>query len=72
MSFINCITNLAAEGIVSKEKQITLQELYLKELQKAIDAGANETEAARLAGKATFESYQYKAINKKRQTSSNY
>ena len=68
MSFINCITNLAAEGIVSKEKQITLEELYLKELQKAIDAGANETEAARLAGKATFESYQYKAINKKRQT----
>ena len=32
MSFINCITNLAAEGIVSKEKQITLEELYLKEL----------------------------------------
>ena len=67
MSFINCITNLAAEGIVSKEKQISLEELYLKELKKAIDAGANETEAARLAGKATFESYQYKAINKKRQ-----
>ena len=36
MSFINCITNLAAEGIVSKEKQITLEELYLKELQKSM------------------------------------
>jgi hypothetical protein len=68
MSFINCITNLAAEGILPKEKQINIEELYLKEIQKALDAGASETEAARLAGKATFESFQYQAIKRQRIT----
>ena len=34
MSFINCITNLAAEGIVSKEKQITHMEAVLWYCQK--------------------------------------
>ena len=67
MSFIKCISNLAAEGILPKEKQIDIEEMYLAEIQKAMDAGANETEAARLAGKATFESIQYKALNKQRQ-----
>ena len=69
MSFIKCIDNLAAEGILPKEKQINIEQLYLENLQKALDAGANETEAARLAGKATFESFQYNALRKQRITS---
>lgn len=66
MSFIECVNNAKNEGVISQEKQIDLEKMYADEVQKAIDAGATETEAARLAGKATFESFQYKAINKKR------
>ena len=69
MSFINCITELGVEGVISKEKQISLEEIYNTELLKAINSGASEEAAKRLAGKATFESFQYKANLKKRHIS---
>ena len=68
MSFIKCIQELSAEGLIDKKKQVSIEELYLSNIKKHIDAGKTETEAARLAGKDTFESMQYKNINKKRHT----
>ena len=68
MSFIECVDNATTEGIVSKEKQQEFKKIYEEQYAKFIEQGSTPNEASVLAGKATYESYQFKANNKKRHT----
>jgi len=68
MSFIECVTNGNIEGLITKKQQKDLEDLYVDAQKKFLDQGFSENQATILAGKEAYESFEYKAINKKRHT----
>jgi len=66
MSLINCIDNASKEGIIPDDKKSLLKDLITEHTQKYLNLGDDPDAAALKGAKDAFESFEYKAANKKR------